>query len=681
MPIGKPIANTAIYILDHNLERVGHGRPGEIYIGGKGLARGYVQRPAMTAERFVPNPFGPPVTRLYRTGDIARYLPDGTIEYLGRTDDQVKIRGHRIELGEIEGVLRQQPSIRDAVAIADRDERGEARLVAYVVVAPDRTVDPQADRAALRGLLPDYMVPAFMIGIAEIPVTSNGKLNRALLPAPDTAAQNRTRAFAAPTSETETLLAAIWQEALKQDRIGIDDDFFALGGHSLLATRVVFLIEKRTGIRLKVSDILRHPTIRALADFMDNRSSPESAPAADPGDSRPDILLAKADAVFPATLSFDPARMIEASGDLLLTGATGFVGRYLLAECLRRTTGRVVCLVRVTDDAAAKQRVTDALRAISRWSPDAEARLEIIAGDLAAPRFGLPKAAFEALTHRCGTILHNGAGVNFFAPYADLRLANVLGTLELIAFAGLGRTKAFHHISSLSVFPVGAPALRPYLETDPAPSEPPGHSDGYVLSKWAAERLVQQASVLHLPSAIYRLGLITADAALGVCNPDDLVYRVVRAVADLGAEPVQPWQFKLTPVDAAAEAVVDLVVNAMPNGRTYHIDGAQKISVQDFSERLRRRGRPIRRLSLADWRDELRAAASTGENPNASALYSVIENTGDESAAPAAEAWSSSATLTALTALGFAYRDLGAPHLDATLDFLGAWRSAKPEGR
>ncbi|MGH8727038.1 MAG: amino acid adenylation domain-containing protein [Burkholderiales bacterium] len=258
VPIGRPIANTQIYILDRYLHPVPIGVPGELHIGGAGLARGYLNRPELTAERFIPSPFSDdPDARLYKTGDLARYLSDGNIEFLGRIDDQVKIRGFRIELGEIEAVIAKYA--REAVVVVREDERGDKSLVAYVSGAAEI-----ADlRQSLRRELPEFMMPSAVVVLDRLPVTPNGKLDRKALPAPDLSVA--AEAYVAPRMPTEEKLAEIFAAMLKIDRIGIHDNFFDLGGHSLLATQVISRVKKAFELDVPLRALFESPTVAGLS--------------------------------------------------------------------------------------------------------------------------------------------------------------------------------------------------------------------------------------------------------------------------------------------------------------------------------------------------------------------------------------------------------------------------------
>ncbi|QRK14210.1 LLM class flavin-dependent oxidoreductase [Archangium violaceum] len=272
MPIGRPIANTRLYILDGHRQLVPVGVPGELYIGGEGVVRGYLNRPELTAERFIQSPFGEG-ERLYRTGDLARYRRDGNVEFLGRADNQVKIRGFRIELGEIDAVLGRHAKVRQAVVAAREDTPGDKRLVAYVVAAPGESPSVAELRHFLGEKLPEYMLPAAFVMLEKLPQTPNGKVDRKALPAPDLSGQHKGAGFVAPRDSMELQLAAIWESVLKVQPVGVRDSFFQLGGHSLLAVQLMARIERQFGKRLPLATLFRAPTIEQLAILLTRSSS------------------------------------------------------------------------------------------------------------------------------------------------------------------------------------------------------------------------------------------------------------------------------------------------------------------------------------------------------------------------------------------------------------------------
>lgn len=276
-PIGRPIANTQIYLLDQHLQPVPVGVPGELYIGGICLARGYLNRPDITAEKFIPNPFRDFGLRLYKTGDVARYLPDGNIEYLGRIDNQVKIRGFRIELGEIETVLATHPGLKQAVVMVRDSEPGDKRLVAYLVAKEGQQLVTTDLRRYLLDKLPDYMIPSNFITVAAMPQTPSGKIDRRALPAPESQRPQLEQTYVAPHSELECFLASLWSGVLKLDRVGIHDNFFELGGNSLLTLQIVTQVQQKLEIDLPAVKLFQYPTIGELANYLSAGHSDRSS--------------------------------------------------------------------------------------------------------------------------------------------------------------------------------------------------------------------------------------------------------------------------------------------------------------------------------------------------------------------------------------------------------------------
>jgi thioesterase domain-containing protein/acyl carrier protein len=274
-PIGRPIANTTFYILDARMQPVPIGVGGELYIGGEGVARGYLHRPDLTSERFVPDPFAArPGARIYRTGDVARYLPDANVQYLGRSDFQVKVRGFRIELGEIESVLSKHPAVQECVVITRQDTPGDTRLVAYAVAAFGFQIDPAELRAWTKEHLPAYMVPSAIVGMDALPLTPNGKVDRRSLPKPELSASKNTD-FVPPRDEIELALAKIWQEILGVSPVGVTDNFFDLGGHSLLAVRLLTEIKSKTGKDIPLTALFQGATVEYLADIVRGKEAVE----------------------------------------------------------------------------------------------------------------------------------------------------------------------------------------------------------------------------------------------------------------------------------------------------------------------------------------------------------------------------------------------------------------------
>lgn len=278
--IGSPIDNTQIYLLDNQLNLTPVGVPGNLYIGGAGLARGYIRRPSLTAEQFIPNPFSQtPGERLYHTGDIARYRTDGSIEFLGRIDHQVKVRGYRIELAEIEAALHHEPTVRDAVVVAHDDSTGSKRLVAYVILAADKDKAHVAElQRKLQWELPGYMIPSVFVPVAAFPLTPNGKVDRRALSAPDHRHSATTQTYVTPAPGWEQQIAAIWQQVLQVERVGAYDNFFDLGGHSLLMAKIKTLLQDELPVPdLAMVELFQYPTVHGLAQYLSQKQEPPAA--------------------------------------------------------------------------------------------------------------------------------------------------------------------------------------------------------------------------------------------------------------------------------------------------------------------------------------------------------------------------------------------------------------------
>ncbi len=268
VPIGLPIANTQIYIVDRDFNTVPIGVHGELLIGGDGLARGYLHRPELTADKFVPNPFSDePGARLYRTGDLARFLVDGSIEFVSRIDHQVKLRGFRIELGEIEAVLSQCAGVSQAAVLVREDNPGDKRLVAYIVSQDGPAPSAETLRSQLQEYLPDYMVPSGYVFLDSFPLTPNGKLDRRALPAPEAKKADPTEDYKPPHNEVERTIASVWQEVLHVEKVGVNDNFFDLGGHSLLLVRVQSRLCELFDREVSIIELFKYPTVQMLGTY------------------------------------------------------------------------------------------------------------------------------------------------------------------------------------------------------------------------------------------------------------------------------------------------------------------------------------------------------------------------------------------------------------------------------
>ncbi|MBE9178530.1 amino acid adenylation domain-containing protein [Oculatella sp. LEGE 06141] len=622
LPTVRPSANKQLYVLDQHLQLVPVGVPGELYIGGMGLARGYLNHPIKTAESFIPNPFSDiPSSRLYRTGDLVRTLPNGSIEFLGRVDHQVKIRGFRIEPGEIEAVLNQHPSIVTSVVMAREDNPGAKRLVAYVV--PDSNVNFTTSelRRFLRTQLPDYMVPAAFVPLETLPLSPNGKVDRKALPSPDTARPDLDTQWVAPRTAVEARLADLWSHILKVEQVGTNDNFFELGGHSLLIVQLLTRIRETFQVDLPLQVLFAEPTIAGLAEQIEQAR--QGNPLLQPS---PLTLDLNADIVLDASIS--PAHAMRLSQSeprhVLLTGATGFLGVFLLHELLQQSSAIIYCLVRATNVESGQQKLDKALNAYGLEGDRHSSRIIPIIGDLSQPRLGLSTAQFNALADQIDVIYHNGATVNHTAPYASLKAANVFGTQEVLRLACQSRVKPVHFISTISVFSsadIGSDTNGSTLidEWSDLGDRPP--ADGYTQSKWVAEKLVAIARDRGLPVSIYRPGRISGHSQTGVFNPNDFLYKLIMGCIQLGSAPVGDMRLDILPVDYVSKAIIHLSRQPESCNNAFHLIHLNPVSSQLLLDQIRSVGFLIEQLPYEQWRSHLlQIAERSPDHP----LYPLI---------------------------------------------------------
>ncbi|MFI6757662.1 amino acid adenylation domain-containing protein [Micromonospora sp. NPDC050417] len=597
LPIGRPLGNVRVHLLDARLRPVPVGFTGEVYLGGAAPARGYLGAPGLTASRFVSDPFGAPGARLYRTGDLARHRPDGTIEFLGRTDRQVKIRGHRIDLGEVEVACAAQPGVGRA-AVTVRDDGTGPRLVAYLVPAGGTAPTPAEVRAGLRERLPDYLLPAHLVFLPELPLNAHGKLDQAALPAP--VEETSGADHVPPRTATERALAAIWAGMLDRERVGARDNFFDLGGHSLLAGPLAARIHADLGVDLPLRALFETADLTGLARRVDQARAGDTGRRLDPDRVRDDARLP--DDIADRLPAGRPTTTPET---VLVTGATGFLGAHLLADWLDHSRAELHCLVRAGSPQAATDRVRDNLTRYGLWRDEYASRLVGVPGDLGEPALGLNRRDFEVLADRTDLVLHNGGLVNFLMPYESLRPANVTGTVEVLRLAATGRPTAVQLVSTLGVF-LTPGRVDSLVEEGDAPDDCTGLGDGYNSTKWVSDALVRAARGRGLTVSVHRPARITGNATTGVGNADDYFSRLLKTFVQLGAVPeIGDDHADLSPVDYVGAAIGHLSRQPERWGQDFHYYNNRTISFADLAGALAGYGYPVDLVPYDRWRAAL----------------------------------------------------------------------------
>ncbi|WP_203898844.1 non-ribosomal peptide synthetase [Virgisporangium aliadipatigenens] len=599
LPIGRPLPHVRAYVLGRYGSHAPIGAPGELHLGGDCLARGYLHQPELTAERFPPDPFAPQGNgRMYRTGDLVRRRADGVLEFLGRVDRQVKINGHRIEPAEVEASVAAHPEVTDAAVIAGTDPAGRDRLLAYVVTGDGRV--PHGLRRFLRAHLPDPLIPSVFTAVPAIRRTAHGKLDEAALPpVVDPAAAP---VVDRPQGTVETAVADAWERVLGVSP-GRHDNFFALGGHSLLVAGVLAEVHRVLGVELPLRVMFE------TADLAEFARTIAGGPATD---DEPDL---RAEAVLPEDIVPAPARIPAATGapTILLTGATGFLGAYLVAELIARTDATLVCLTRADEPAHAVERVQRNLRRYG-LEPVDPGRLVGLPGDLGAPGLGLAAADLADLAARVDVVCHNGGLVHFGEPYHRLRPVNVDSTVELLRLAARAGGVPVHLVSTLGVY-LGKAYLDERVREQDPPEDPTGVTGGYNRSKWVADALARQARQRWLPVSVHRPARVSGHSRTGAANPDDHFSRTLATCVRLGMVPDLPYEEDLAPVDYVAAGIARAVETSFvePDAADHHYFNPATISYAEIAAALREHGHPVALVPWKRWRATLLDARARGE--------------------------------------------------------------------
>lgn len=720
MPAGEGMIDVQLLVVNRNDRNVpcAVGEVGEIYVRSGGLAEGYSDADA-TAEKFVINWFSTnslprkdtilhPVNglagsearywkgirdRMYRSGDLGRYLPDGIVECTGRADDQVKIRGFRIELGEIDTHLSQHPLIRENVTLVRRDKDEEKILVSYFVPLDDPALDGFASdvlendeskglasgikkyrrlikdiREHLKKKLPSYSVPTLFVPLKRMPLNPNGKIDKPALPFPDTVQAVSTAPLPDHVSSTEKTMQDIWSNILPNapQPIPLDESFFDLGGHSILATRLIFDIRKIFVVNAPLGLVFDQPTIKGLVNAVDalrnadlgleSTAIPSAMPSAsekkegsvDYGQDYLDLLPQLKQSYPPL-----PADFSERPLTIFLTGATGFLGAFVLHNLLSQQprVQKLICLVRASSSDKALSRLKEASGDRRIWDDDwvTSGRLEVVSGDLNYDMFGLGDVDWKRIADEADVVLHNGALVHWVYPYEKLRSANVMSTLAAIELASTGKTKTLVFVSSTSAIDTehyvklseslshSHSHYRGVPENDDLEGAKVGLKTGYGQTKWVSEKLLFEAGRRGLRGHILRPGYVVGDSQTGVTNTDDFVWRLVKGCVQLGLVPDMHNTINMVPVDHVALSTALAAVSSLPDAplSVLHITARPLPTFNGMLSSLVQYGFPTKPCDYVVWRQKLEQhAMETQDNALFPLLHFVLDDLPTSTKAP-----------------------------------------------
>lgn len=734
MPAGTGMQNVQLLVVNRNdrSQTCGVGEVGEIYVRAAGLAEGYRGLPDLNAAKFITNWYVDPNTwiekdqansanepwrsagwlgprdRMYRSGDLGRYLPDGNVECCGRADDQVKIRGFRIELGEIDTHLSQHPLVRENVTLVRRDKNEEPTLISYIVPrdSPELSsykseFDEDAEEAkdpivkglvAYRELIRDikaylkkklasYAIPTIIVPLVKLPLNPNGKVDKPKLPFPDTAqlvavsrlsqsAKDIETTAQEELSDLEQQIKNLWFEVLpnRPSSISKSDSFFDLGGHSILGTRMIFELRKKLNVEIPLGVIFKNPTVEQFAKEVEKvlkgNKDFELAGAnkieedADKDDSEKEVAIdyaqdAKNLSSVALHANYDSLQELPGKSiNVFLTGATGFLGSFIIRDLLEARRGtldiKVYAHVRASSKEAGLERIRQTGVTYGIWQDSWKDQIEVVLGDLSKEHFGLPDVEWKQLTNTIDVIIHNGAFVHWVYPYSQLRDANVIGTINVLNMAGDGKPKNFAFVSSTSTLDTdyfvnlsdellkqgkdGIP------ESDDLEGSAKGLGNGYGQSKWAAEYIVRRAGERGLRGCIIRPGYVTGFTETGASNTDDFLLRMLKGATELGYYPDITNNVNMVPVDHVARVVTSTALSPPSDVAltVAQVTGHPRIQFNEFLGCLKSYGYDISPLDYPVWTSKLETFVvdELKESALFPLLHFVLDNLPQDTKAP-----------------------------------------------
>lgn len=612
--IGKPCGTAQIWILDEQRQKLPDGQAGEIFIAGSCLARGYLHNETLTNEKFLSHPFEEG-ERIYRTGDLGKILPDGSLQFLGRMDEQVKIRGHLVELGEIETLIARQFGVKKVSVITPNVVKNESKeAVAFIIL--DDEVKKESNivnyiRQSISAFLPDYMMPSRYLIVESFPENSNGKIDKTALR--ELFDQHRSIApdydFSVIKDDSERAIFEIFAQTLGHTDFDNTQNFFDVGGHSLLAAKVIVLLSKHFELPLRITDLYNHSSVSELTNEIKDRllSSGEISDYTSEESLRHDAILPD-DIVFTGT--FDQQRLKHAK-HILLTGVTGLIGIHLLVELLGNTDADIHCIIRAKDAHDENGRLKEKLNQYKVIISALDlSRVKLYIGDISEPQLGMEQADYESLTMKIDVVYHSASAVNFIKPYKSMKKDNVDGMVALLRFAAAGRIKAMILLSTISVYSWGHwfTGKKTMREDDDIDQNLPAicADIGYVKSKWVMETLADQAKVRGMPLITFRLGYATYHSKTGISASYQWWGRLVKTCIALGVVPdIVELHEGLSTIDYMSKSIAYISKKPSALGQKFNLIHSKEknLSLQEFFIQLEKDfGYKFKTLPFYEWR-------------------------------------------------------------------------------
>ncbi|MCM3738295.1 amino acid adenylation domain-containing protein [Bacillus cytotoxicus] len=615
IPIGKPISNTKAYIVDKYHQLLPIGVAGELCISGDGIARGYLVNQDLTKEKFVENPFELG-KKMYKTGDLARWLPDGNIEFLGRIDHQVKIRGFRIELTEIENRLLEIEGVKEVIVLDKRDIESKY-LCAYYVSEKNYKVNELRER--LKQYLPDYMIPSYFIKLSEMPLTTNGKIDRNVLPEPKEILTLNDN-FVAPRNNVERLIASRWKEVLGLQNVGVMDNFFELGGNSLEAIKLV--TNMSLDFEVDINHLYEHQTIASLAenitykkDHLKNKFEEAKDLIIGARESHQVNSMVKEQETYMATCDKYSSLQVYFDGDkysnILLMGATGYLGIHLLQNLIKDTNSNIYVLIREINQKEAENKLYNKISFYfgSDFFNKYQHRIFIVNGDLMQDKFGLSEQEYIELAGIIDSVVNSAANVKHYGHYEEFYEINVQGTERLLEFAFFQRIKDVHHISTISIASGNINGKETYLFTENDLDVGQVVENYYIKTKIESEKKIIEARIRGLHTNIYRVGNLVCQSDTGLFQEninENGFYKVIKSLISLGEFPhVESKTLDFSFVDYVSKAVTLLIFQNTITNQIYHVFNHKFISLNDLKNFLNENGLLLTSRPLHQFLDYL----------------------------------------------------------------------------